>query len=75
MQSTLQSSERVLPDEDTVMNLIAAAGWEYKPMYLFGKLHMHQLWSPDGSRYMIPVDTGMPQYINVWYEFKQLNHL
>ena len=65
----------MLPDEETVMNLVAAAGWEYKPMHLFGKLQSHQLWTPEGNRYMIPVSTGLPQYINIWHEFKRLNHL
>lgn len=74
MQSTLQSSERVLPDEETVMNIVAAAGWEYRPMYFKGELFQHRLTTAEGREYMVPITAGVPAHIEVWNYFKQLNH-
>lgn len=73
MQSTLQSSEPSLPDEETVMNLLAAAGWEYKPMMFKGELFQHRIKTSEGQEYMVPITKGVPAYLEVWWMLKEIN--
>jgi hypothetical protein len=71
MPSTTRSFDDI-PDDETIYNIFAAAGWGYDN-YANGSLYYHHLSDPYGAVLVVPHRPYMSDVQSAWLEFIRYN--